>query len=347
MPDFYLRRAFGVMISIALLLGGCSINGSYPDASEPDAAKLRFISGLENATLDVFDSSHCDGRTTGLLNNLFTTNTRRRADMSIAPPTDAKAYLEIRLKPGSELFLHLNTLGTGVVCSNAFNFTPQSGAEYELTFDYVGNQCRTSLRSLHQVDGKVSRAAMPLLEKGLPACAGSNRLFAKGAEAQPDTPERTAMFEQIIASSLTGEMKVKTVPVEKAVARRKIDTLLDERKKQMGFMLPDAYWDEYRRNMDLLASDAASSKERAVQLYEEQYRTYLRKLDTTEIRKLLPDGDSTDLSLAMSVNNKMLQNYYTAVDRVRREGLSNHFARMADLDKRYAVCARYADCWKN
>ena len=43
----------------------------------------------------------------------------------------------------------------------------------------------------------------------------------------------------------------------------------------------------------------------------------------------------------------MLRYYRTASSEVLRENLSNHLTRMADLDKRYAVCERFADCWKN
>ncbi|SEC03450.1 hypothetical protein SAMN05421553_0209 [Pseudomonas anguilliseptica] len=44
-----LLRILGATIAASALLSGCSINGSYPDATEPDAAKLRFISDLESA----------------------------------------------------------------------------------------------------------------------------------------------------------------------------------------------------------------------------------------------------------------------------------------------------------
>ncbi|BCQ61028.1 hypothetical protein PBOI14_27780 [Pseudomonas sp. Boi14] len=79
-------RVRGAVSIAALLLGGCSFNGTYPDASAPDAAKLRFISSSDSSTLDLFDAEHCGGQTTGLLNNLFSANTRRRAAMSAAAP---------------------------------------------------------------------------------------------------------------------------------------------------------------------------------------------------------------------------------------------------------------------
>lgn len=52
-------------MAFALLLSGCSLSGTYPDATEADAAKLRFISDMSSATLGVFDEQNCDGQTTG------------------------------------------------------------------------------------------------------------------------------------------------------------------------------------------------------------------------------------------------------------------------------------------
>lgn len=347
MYDFPRFSTLCTLMVIATFLVGCSINGSYPDASEPDAAKLRFISNLDSATLAFFDAEHCDGQTTGLLNNLFVANTKRRANMTNEHPADAKAYLEVRLKPGSELLLQTNTLSTGVVCTNAFNFTPQSGAEYELTFDYAGNQCRSSLKRLLQVNGKVIRSPIILLSKGLPACAGKNPMFPKAAQAQPDTLQRTAMIEQIISESLTAQMKPKPRKKEPSVSTATQETVIDELKKRMGFTLPEAYWVEYRQNRNLFTNEIASIEERTLQLYKDEYRARLKRLDTSEIKKLLPDSDSTDLTLALSSNNTMLQYYYTVSRQVLKEALSNQQARMADLDKRYAICERFDGCSKN
>jgi hypothetical protein len=115
----------------------------------------------------------------------------------------------------------------------------------------------------------------------------------------------------------------------------------------MGFTLPEAYWSEYQRNMDTFAAEFASRKARALQLYEDVYRTRLRQLDTTELMKLLPDSDSTDMSLALSFNNKMLQYYHAVSQEVFKENLNNHLARMAELDRRFSVCERFVDCWQN
>lgn len=73
------------LVALSTLVSACSINGTYIDSTRPDAAKLRYISGNGSATLDLFDSARCEGRTTGILNNLFVPDSRRRADMSVPP----------------------------------------------------------------------------------------------------------------------------------------------------------------------------------------------------------------------------------------------------------------------
>ncbi|WP_256344686.1 hypothetical protein [Pseudomonas sp. I8001] len=81
-------RAF-IALALVTLLSGCSVHGTYPDAAEPDAAKLRFISNTTNSTLFVYDAQHCMGETTGILNNMFLVDTKRRVDMLVPPPPTA------------------------------------------------------------------------------------------------------------------------------------------------------------------------------------------------------------------------------------------------------------------
>ncbi len=349
MSKFDPTRTSGAIIGAAafLLLGGCAINGSYTDATEPDAAKLRFISDLSSATLNVFDEQHCGGRTTGLLNNLFAPNSKRRADMVVEPPAGAKPYLEIRVPAGRELYLHVNTQGTSSVCGSGFNLTPRSGSEYEVTFDTVGRQCRVSLSSLNKVDGKVARLPIPVVYKGMPACEGTSPLFPKPAKRQPDSPQRTAMMEQIIEGSLIEEMQPKPPSIPDADRLAMREKTLEERKQQMGLSLPDAYWNEYRNNMAQFGEDMDSLKSIALQHYKDEYRLRLGQLNTDELRKRVPDTAATDASLALLQNNVMLHYYHGLEKQIIKESLSQHFSRMADLDRRFGVCERFVNCWKD
>lgn len=346
MPDSSPLRTAALLAALSGL-GGCSLNGNYPDAVEPDAAKLRFVSSIENASLTLFDAEHCGGQMTGLLNNLFTRDTQRRVGMNVAPPNGAKGYLEVRLKPGSELFVQTNTVSTGSVCSVYFNFTPQAGSEYEVSFDYIGNRCQASLSLLRQDGGKAIRAPLPLYNQGLPACAGSNPLFPAAVASLPASPERTAMIEQIVAQSIIPEMRPAPSTVPPAERTKAIERMLEERRQRVRINLPDAYWDEYRQDLKLYSDEVAQLTEHVLQLYTEEYRRRLSRTDTDEIRRLLPDSATLDESRALEVNHAMLQFYYHAKNQALKESLSKSLGRLADLDRRYAVCDHYSGCWRN
>lgn len=346
MPDFLSLHPASLLATLALL-GGCSLNGNYPDAPEPDAAKLRFISSIENSTLTLFDAQHCGGQMTGLLNNLFTRDTQRRVGMSVAPPANAKGYLEIRLKPATEVFMQTNTVSTGSVCSVYFNFIPQAGSEYEVSFDYIGNQCQATLSLLRQEGGKAIRAPLPLYNKGLPACAGSSPIFPQMAAPLPNSPERATIIEQIVTGSIIPEMRPTPSDVSPEERTKALNRMVEERKDRVGISLPDAYWDEYRQDLTLSLDEAAQFKQHVFQLYTDEYHGRLSRIETSELRRLLPDSATLDESRALAVNNSMLEFYYHVRSQVMKESVSKSLARLADLDRRYAVCDRYRGCWRN
>ncbi|WP_041023432.1 hypothetical protein, partial [Pseudomonas sp. SHC52] len=239
--------------ALFVLLGGCSVNGSYPDATEPDAAKLRFVADTSNATLDYFDAAHCDGQTTGILNNLLLGDTARRVGMSVPAPKDAKGYLEVKLKPGEQIHLRTN-MNTGyAVCGKGFNLTPEANAEYEVRFKADSKYCMTQLQRLQRIDGKDVRTPIPLVKNDFPACAGRNPLFPK---TYPDTPHRLELMNRVIDKSLV--VTVKTDPAKEKVENyspEKLDTLISERKAKLGFDLPADYWTLYRENLKTFGDD--------------------------------------------------------------------------------------------
>ncbi|WP_347927170.1 hypothetical protein [Pseudomonas helvetica] len=346
MSSFFTGRVLGA-VAFALILSGCSVSGSYPDATELDAAKLRFISDMSSATLSVLDEQHCGGQTTGILNNLFLANTRRRVDMSMPPVSDKTPYLEIRLSPNKELLLHLNTQGTGSVCGMAFTFTPQSGAEYELTFNRAGSQCMTMLKRLHQVPGQVARSPVPLVNKGIPSCMGANALFPVPAKGLPATPERDGLIEQIVSQSIITEMKPGATSLSESAQVEAVDLVVNKRKQQMNLDLPDAYWVQYRQNVATYLVQTQGIKANAFDQYKVEYRTRLSRLDTPSIKALVPDTQATDVTQALATNGAMLQYYHRLNEQLQKEVMANNWARMAELDKRYGVCERYAQCWQN
>ncbi|KPA92980.1 MULTISPECIES: hypothetical protein [Pseudomonas] len=336
---------------LSALLAGCSVNGTYPDATEPDAAKLRFVANTSNATLDYFDAEHCDGQTTGILNNMLMGDTKRRAGMLSTPPKDARGYLEIKLKPGQETLLRVNTHEGYSVCGNGINFKPEANAEYELTFDSGKGQCRTRLQRVRIIDGKEQRTPVLHLGKGLPACAGRNPIFPKPPVALPDTPHRLELMNRIIDSSLIPSMLPSPEDASKTpLAMAKVDNLIAERKAKLGFTLPDDYWALYRQNLQAFDAESAQRKALTLQRYKDEYLSRLRPLKDAELEEWAKPEDKSAKptnKAAFEQYKSMTLYYFEAGKQVTLEIIEHHLDRMAQMDQRYGVCERYSECWRS
>ncbi|NWE12951.1 hypothetical protein [Pseudomonas yamanorum] len=172
---FFTRRLPGAIAVAALfvsVLAGCAAKSNYVDATEPDAAKLRFVSNSSNAKLYYLDDQHCAGREAGALNNLYVPDTPRRAGMIVPPPAKARGFLEIKVKPGTEGYVFVSTDGYSWMCGFQIGLTPEANAEYEVTLNVRGNKCGVELSRLGRVDGKDVRVPMPAVQNGTPACLG-------------------------------------------------------------------------------------------------------------------------------------------------------------------------------
>lgn len=334
-------------LALPVLLAGCSFHGNYPDAPEPDAAKLRFVANTENATLDYFDGAHCLGQNTGLLNNLFSRDTDRRVGMSFAPPADAKGYLEIKLAAGQEAYLRVNTLGSYSVCGASFNLTPEANAEYELTFKSAGRQCTTLLERVKRVDGKDVRTPVILENKGLPACNGSGPLFPK---TFPETPLRTQLIDQIIDNAITPAMKPDPAQAGRLrMSEQKLDEVIAQRKAKLGVEMPADYWTLYRTNLVAFQNETISNSAQTLQRYKDEYRRRLQYLNDQQLEMWSePEGDSgVPADAAAFAQYKSMLLYYVQSQKVVLSATVNHhLERMEKMDEQFAVCERYPQCWK-
>ncbi|MNK78134.1 hypothetical protein D3C87_977530 [compost metagenome] len=346
--NFQSSRAVATVALFSVLLGGCVVNGTYPDATEPDAAKLRFVTSMQNSTFSYFDAAHCDGLTTGALNNMFTSDSQRRVGMSVAPPADAKDYLEIKLKPDQDAYL-LAQAGGYSVCGSGFNLRPQRGAEYEVTLKAGRGYCLTTLQRVQRIDGKDVRTPMLLDRKGVAACEGRNAFFPKVPPALPDTPHRVTLIDQIIGSSVIASMKPD--PAKPSIsAPDNLDKLITERKAKLGFALPDDYWTLYRQNLIAFEEDMAANKGETLKRYTEEYRVRLQRLDDKQLEQwaLPEDKSAKPANAAAFAEYKAMAIYYFQIsNRVTFETVGRHLERMAQMDQQYGVCARYSDCWRN
>ncbi|MFK7701955.1 hypothetical protein [Pseudomonas caspiana] len=346
-PRFRFFRAFATLALLPAVLAGCSFHGTYPDATAPDAARLRFVANTENATLDYFDGEHCTGQNTGLLNNLFSRDTDRRVGMSFAPPADAKGYLEVKLAPGKEAYLRVNTLGSYSVCGASFNVIPEANAEYELTFKSIGRQCSTLLEQVKSVGGKVVRTPVMLEDKGLPACDGSGPLFPK---AFAQTPLRAQLIEQIMDNATPAAMKDDPAYAKRPpVGEQKLDEMIAERKARLGFIMPDDYWTLYRANLVAFQDETISNGPKALQRYDSEYRRRLQYVNDQQLEMWAEPQDKSGRPANAAANaqyTSMLTYYLKSQRALMVEAINHHLERMAKMDEQYGVCKRFPDCWK-
>lgn len=173
-----LAKTWFLMAFIFVMLAGC-VSGGYQDPVASDVAKIRLISDLSNSTFNYFDAQNCSGKTTGLLNNWMAVDTKRRVDMSVPPPPNAKNYIEIGLRAGHEVMLQASTMSNsgGSVCGIGFALVPQAHAEYEAEFTMIENYCVLTVSQLQSFNGKVERARLPVNRSGLADCAGKSTFF--------------------------------------------------------------------------------------------------------------------------------------------------------------------------
>lgn len=331
-------------LSLVSLLSACSVNGSYPDATEPDAAKLRFISNTQNSTLDFFDAQNCAGRTTGILNNFLMADTKRRVGMIVPPPEKARGLLEVKLAPGKPVFMRINTNGGSYVCAKAISFTPQAGKEYEVTFDMAEGSCITTFQRLLRFNGQDQRIPQPMFETPLQACAGSTPMFPKQIA---QTPKRTALINTIVDTNVqVFKMMNPDTPVQPPSTPESLEEQIAKRKAAMGsFTLPEAYWTEYRQNFALLNEEAAAQETRTMEFYKEVYRYRLSVTEDAVLEQWLNPTDNITRD-RVAANDKVMTAYYTNTRKsVMVEVINHHLARMSQLDQRFDVCARFDKCW--
>jgi hypothetical protein len=166
----------------------------------------------------------------------------------------------------------------------------------------------------------------------------------------PDTPQRVMLINEIIESSIIPAMKPD--PVKDASSRltpEKIDSLIAERKGKLGFVLPEDYWTLYRQNLVAFDEEAAQNKAQTLKRYSDEYRSRLQRLDdpNLELWATNPKEQSSSNNPEAFAEYKSMAIYYFAASKgVLLETINHHLDRMAQMDQQYAVCARYAECWK-
>lgn len=328
------------LLLLSCALAGCTSRAPYPDAQEPNAAKLRFVSTVGSATLNYYDAANCEGLKAGTLNSVLSGKSERRVQMLAPPPLRMKDYLEIKVKPGVDVYLQAADLDTPSACSTLTTFKPQPGAEYELSFRMSGTTCTARLDRLEVNNGEPVRQGVP--PGGvLRTCAGSGTLFPKREAQKPDTAQREQWIQQIVNAATDPKMREQSAPTpvdEQAIA---------ERKAKIGFKLPDAYWDAYRQSLVLFHADMAGVKEETLTLYQQSFGERLRTLDDTNLERLAHAAESGTPDKLMDAMKIYMAQQYVRLG-VQRALLASdrQLTRAGELDAKYRVCSKYKGCWR-
>ncbi|WP_054891281.1 MULTISPECIES: hypothetical protein [unclassified Pseudomonas] len=336
------------LVAACALLGACSFNGTYQDSSRTDAAKLRYVSNTSNSTLDVYRGPRCEGSTTGLLNNFLARDTRRRADMRVPPTADTRGYLEIRLEPDQPLYLFVNTLSTGgAPCSIGVTFTPAAGSEYEVSVDRSDGYCMLQLTRLQRIDGKDVRIPYPLNDEPLASCSGTSPLFPLPPTPLAASVQRSAMIESLINDSLTSSGAVIDILQAGNLQQPPADQQIAERRKALGnATLPDAYWDQYRANLQHFEQALGQVKPLAQARFRDNNRKYLNSVQDQQLQ-IWAGLELGNRYNSREVRMRDMSRYYARVYRqITAEAKLEHLRAMAQLDRQYGVCERFEGCWR-
>jgi hypothetical protein len=205
------------------------------------------------------------------------------------------------------------------------------------------------MQRLQRVDGKDVRTPVTIRRDGFAACEGRSPIFPKPPALLPDTPERTAMMDRIIAGSTFVRMTSDTARDKVAGnSPEKIDSLISERKAKLGFNLPDEYWTLYRQNLEAFDQDFAAKKTQVMQRSTDEYRKRLSSVDDKQLKAWTGTGEAAKpMNSAPAELEKTMVMFYFQTDRaVTVETINRHLDRMAKMEQQYDVCSRYADCWK-
>ncbi|OPB01070.1 hypothetical protein BFW87_01140 [Pseudomonas fluorescens] len=203
------------------------------------------------------------------------------------------------------------------------------------------------LKRLHTVQGQVARTLVPMVNKGIPSCMGANALFPVPPPGLSSTPERDALIEQIVSQSIIADMKPAATPLSESARVDAVDLVVSKRKALMNLDLPAAYWAEYRQNVESYLAQTRGIKAKALEQYKVAYRERLSRMETLTIKTLVPDTPATDITQSLALNSSMLQVYRRLSEQLEKEVAAESWSHMADMDKRYGVCERYAQCWQN
>ncbi|HEY0288512.1 MAG TPA: hypothetical protein VGC62_16135 [Pseudomonas sp.] len=181
----------------------------------------------------------------------------------------------------------------------------------------------------------------------LPGCAA----LQPPRPAFPDTPERSALMDRIVEKSMMVKLsKNNEAKPKPSTPQLSTQQLIEARKKDMGFSMPEDYWLLYAQNLETFKEDVSQNDAKTLTLYKLLYRATLTKATDQELVTLANtnanDMESTPTFKSVVKNPAQLtMAYFQTGNLVTGAAIGRHLKRMREMDTIYNVCPRYKNCW--
>ncbi len=177
-----------IFLAFAAFLAACAAPYK-PVLDNKDTARIRFVSQFTSPAIAAVLKNGCvpksqlswdaHAETIGTV-TLFTPDRWHPAATESlgmpSPPTRTPwmVYIERNIPARQVISLGFYTSWPGIAsmyatCSSGLKFVPESGADYEITFEGISGGCNVTLRRLVPKDGETSRALVPGAT-GAPPC---------------------------------------------------------------------------------------------------------------------------------------------------------------------------------
>lgn len=157
----------------------------------------------------------------------------------------------------------------------------------------------------------------------------------------PDSEARNAWIAQALALDPLASQNRQPPP------RQSNAQIVAKLRQKRDIQLPDAYWSQWQRNLDVFDADTARHKETQRGLYIDTLTDQLKRVDDLTLQRLANAPDTLDAATREAWKRRLIERYsrYIIDSEVNRDIIDAHLRRMALMDRQYGVCALDSDCW--
>ncbi|KNX77542.1 hypothetical protein DA83_01125 [Pseudomonas sp. 250J] len=174
---------------------------------------------------------------------------------------------------------------------------------------------------------------------GLPSSNASDS--ATLGPVRPDSEARTTWITQILAQDPLASQDRQPPP------RQSNAQIVDALRQKRDLKLPDAYWEQWQRNLDTFDAETSRHKEAQRARYIATFSDQLKRVDDSTLQRLASAPDTLDAATRDAWKQRLIERYsrYIIDSEVGRDILDAHLRRMALMDRQFGVCDLDSHCW--